>query len=315
MSKSVLWPRHDIFDLIIPALSQCGRQLTHNLVIDVIKQLSRVQTPDHFISFDRWVVVAKDFLKWNDPCIRLFWEMLHIATWSQSQENWKRHADSLLVEHVAIFLVLHIQEAVGRSNSPSAAYESVWPSNEHELTSPPSPTSPIRNNRKLPSSGSPKSPRSMSSSVPSPKRSTLLTSHSRQQRSTTQILYSIRQKIPLLLRAVSIDDCGLNVENLHLADSPSISSSISASADSSSVSPSLIHTSGEFPVTSRGFNALSLVLGGGYEREREITPLSSLYSSSTLSYQSKPTHHLSSSSPSTIHSSLSSSLSPSLSLK
>eukprot|EP01041_Mallomonas_annulata_P003248 gene3248-6428_t len=286
MNRCLLWPRHEVFDLVIPALSQCGRALTNSVVLEVIKQVFKVQTPDHFVSFDRWVIVAKDFLKWNDACIRLFWEMLHIVTWSQSNERWTRHTDIVLVEHLALFLVLHIHDTVGRPSSPTAAYDTIWPTNDHEVMSPHSPTSPTRiQPRKVNNSGSPKSPRNSSSSISSqllpasPKRSQLL--NSKQYKSASQILNSIRQKIPLLLRAVATDDCMLGVEGLRLADAGGDSYS-SADSHSHSTNGGGVGGGGDFLLSKRSLNALSLVLGGSVswnceQEDISFRQLSSLY--------------------------------------
>lgn len=259
MPRTILWPRHEVFDLVIPALSQCGRALSQGTIMDVIKHLIRVQSPDHLISFDRWVVVAKETLKWNDACIRLFWDMLHVATSSQSHEPYRRHSEAILLDYVSLFLILHIPDTVGRPTSPAAAYETVWPTADMEMASPP--TSPIRTGRRISLSGSPKSPRNSTNNVPaSPKRSGLHTS--RQARSATQILNTLRPKMVLLLRAVGSEECGLNADSLRVLDFDSGATGLMST--------------GELMLSRRAINSLSFFLGGGYTRDSEVTPLSAL---------------------------------------
>ena len=51
-----------MLQLIIQQLANTGgKVLTNELVIAVIKQLSKLQTPEGEIYFDRWLVVAKVF--------------------------------------------------------------------------------------------------------------------------------------------------------------------------------------------------------------------------------------------------------------
>jgi hypothetical protein len=76
----VFWPRQEVLQLIIQQLANSGGKILSNeLVLSVIRQLAKVQTPEGSISFDRWLVVAKDLLRWNDSCLQLFWEMLLLA--------------------------------------------------------------------------------------------------------------------------------------------------------------------------------------------------------------------------------------------
>lgn len=268
----ILWLRQEVFNSVLPNLSYSGRNLANSLVLDVIKQLSKVQTPDHMISFDRWLVVAKDFLKWNDNCIRLFWEMLHVAIWSKLKTPWTRHSESISIEYVALFLVMHIQDSQARPSSPKAAYDTAWPGADsaESITSPPSPKSPSRAQRQsLANVGSPKSPRSPRSpsttltSVSSPKRSMLISS--RQGRSIQQILHSIRQKIPLLLRAVCPEDADVGLEGLCLGDGDGGSSHVSG---------------GEILLSRKAINSLGLLLCGGWSRDREVRPLWSVFPNS-----------------------------------
>ena len=74
------WPRHEVFQLVIQQLANSGgKVLTNEVATVAVKQLSKLQTPEGNISFDRWLVVAKDLLRWNDSCLQVFWEMLLLA--------------------------------------------------------------------------------------------------------------------------------------------------------------------------------------------------------------------------------------------
>ena len=68
---SLLWSRNEVLQLILPAFGQLNRGLSTNNVFDVIKSLYQFQNYDHKISFDRWLLVAKSVLKWNDSCIKV----------------------------------------------------------------------------------------------------------------------------------------------------------------------------------------------------------------------------------------------------
>jgi hypothetical protein len=56
--------------LVIPQLSLCGKT-TDSAILAVAKLLLKHQSPDGQISFDKWLIVARSTLKWNDNCIRL----------------------------------------------------------------------------------------------------------------------------------------------------------------------------------------------------------------------------------------------------
>lgn len=46
-----LWPRHDVLHLVTPSLCQSGRNLSNSVIIEVCRQLCRVQTPDGQIRY------------------------------------------------------------------------------------------------------------------------------------------------------------------------------------------------------------------------------------------------------------------------
>lgn len=43
------WPRHEVLHLITPSLCQSGRNLSNSVVLEVARQLYKVQTPDGLI--------------------------------------------------------------------------------------------------------------------------------------------------------------------------------------------------------------------------------------------------------------------------
>lgn len=66
-----LWPRVEVLQLIIPALGQLNRGFNSSLAIDAIKHLFLVNSDDKLVPFDKWLITAKNILKWNDNCIKL----------------------------------------------------------------------------------------------------------------------------------------------------------------------------------------------------------------------------------------------------
>lgn len=229
------WPRQEVLQLIIQQLANSGgKVLTNELVISVVKQLSKSQTPEGNVSFDRWLVVAKDLLRWNDSCLQLFWEMLLLAlSYSREEINVNYAESGVRLAHLAIFLVLHTSDLQSRSNLPGSNYDTVWPDADavlSPLSAPISSPSKIHglNIRMLPSSGppSPKSPvssprgsgHSHTVTMPtSPKRMSSMSP--RQCKSASHYLCAIRQKLPIILRAITIDASALGSDN---ADSISL---------------------------------------------------------------------------------------------
>ena len=130
-----LCPRTEVFSLVLPGLMLAGRNLTSSAFFCALQDLSRMQTTEHLISYDRWLIVAKEQLKWNDYCILLFWTNLQAALRSSKQKrckSWNNDFDLVDIEFIAIFLILHLPENASRSASPTKIYESIWP---HELES------------------------------------------------------------------------------------------------------------------------------------------------------------------------------------
>ena len=106
-----------------------------NVVMTTVKELYKVRTPDHQISYDRWLITAKEYLKWNDYCIQLFWDMLQAAVRCKDEmkSGWEFESDLIEIEYLSLFLALHIPDTSSRQNSPTTAYDTMWP---HEMTQP-----------------------------------------------------------------------------------------------------------------------------------------------------------------------------------
>ena len=104
-----------------------GRSLSASVVMMTIKELHKVRTPDHQIGYDRWLITAKENLKWNDYCIQLFWDMLQAAVRckDETKNGWELESDLIEIEYLSLFLALHIPDATPRQVSP--VYDTMWP--------------------------------------------------------------------------------------------------------------------------------------------------------------------------------------------
>jgi hypothetical protein len=249
-------------------------------------------------SFDRWLVVAKDVLRWNDHCIHLFWDMVSLSTYYMSRESsfaLNREDVSLDLEYVAIFLVLHLYDpsaapsngsnaSTSKLGSPIVAYDAVWPSGP--VVSPPSdsetlslsPTqSPTKEGaarvRKFAGhmsgpSMSPRSPKANHS--PGGKRGGASSSNpmsptaaSRTPRSSAQYLHTVRQKIPLILRSLCMD---LQDESTMTDLTLSIDVNGSGDAGYAAAAPS-----NDFSISKKTLDALGLIICGGYSRDQSVS--------------------------------------------
>ncbi len=288
--SGVLWPRQDILALVLPQIATCGRQLTTALTVSVMKLLRKYQTPEGKISFEKWLITAKDRLKWNDSCIKLFWDMLKLVIWysnnynNYSNEEEYGRGDLVDVEYLVMYLVLHIPDntLIQRPSSPTIGshYDTVWPSTNNlfmdtvesnmGLTSPVkekfnsfasiAPTSPNATNNlsiKIPGTSSPTSPtQSRSTSPTSPKRNQSLHSYSQRQSklSSTQYLYLLKVKINIILSI--------------LQDENAVSSSLSSPNDNYTDNSSSNNSNQTISLISRRtIDNLGLILGGGESRE------------------------------------------------
>jgi len=311
MSSTYLWPRQEVFQLILPQLAQAGRLLNSSLVLGVIKELSRAQTPDeHGISFDRWLVVTKNILEWNNNCICLFWEMLQLAIACQYDEFMcsTTAVDLIELEYIAIFLILHIPENGSRITSPMAAYDTSWPfpdgldsnSGGGIPKSPLSPTQQARTNKYFSSSMSatggnmssinslsPRSPTSQRNGAPtSPKRSHLL-SPRQSSRTNSQLLQSLKNKLPLILQALSVE--GLEADRfptemeaaVHDGGSGIMTGSLESGLgigiglfDNSTID---ILGTFDFSISRRSLDCLGLIICGGSNKDESVGLLSILF--------------------------------------
>jgi hypothetical protein len=238
-------------------------------------------------SFDHWLIVAKDSLKWNDNCIQLFWEMLCSAVYylnRDSQLYSDRENFCVDLEFVAIFLVLHTSDTQPSKSAvaSSVGYDTAWPNPllQSDEPLPLSPMSSPTKSRKFPNVGSPQSPRSPKQS-PKPaspssnrggssptggagnsKRSFF--NNSRTPRSTAQYLHSVRQKIPVILRALCADlDSQFDTLQPATPHTPERGDSDSEKT----VLPKLV----DFAVARKTIDALGLIVCGGHSRDEHVT--------------------------------------------
>eukprot|EP01038_Epipyxis_sp_PR26KG_P015941 gene15941-21631_t len=285
----LLWPRQEVLQLVVPQLGQIGRPLTHTTAKNLIKRLGKFQTTEGKISYDKWLIVAKENLKWNDSCIHLFWEMLSLATFYLNRDSFSaknREDQTIDLEFIAIFLIMHIVETQNKQTSSSVGYDTIWPQENGDVLSPVSPLGPLsppkdggRSARKSFSLGSPSSPRSPKSSPISPKRSQI--NNSRQPRSTAQYLHSVRQKIPFILKALVNDDVSTDYNAME-----STLQTISRSESFDKESNNLV----EFSVSKRIVDSLGLIICGGYSRDQHISSISTLYPGWNADFDSGSKH-------------------------
>ncbi|KAJ1423387.1 tubulin binding cofactor C-domain-containing protein [Ochromonadaceae sp. CCMP2298] len=271
----VLWPRQEVLQLVIPQLGSVGRHLNANTANNLIRRLTKLQTPEGKISFDRWLVVAKEVLRWNDHCIHLFWDMVSLSTFYMSRESAllvKREDTSLDLEFVAIFLFLHLHDGPALSlsqKSPTVAYEDSWPNALPGAPTPEDdvPTSPIspKNSAKSKPFNSPISPRSPRNLSPR-NRSGSPTSGARAPKSSAQYLHAVRDKIPLILRSLSIEQ-----------QEESTMTDLTLSIDTSRIDD-MGALATDFAIAKKTVDALGLIVCGGHSRDQNVSNLSSLFS-------------------------------------
>ena len=44
--SGLLWPRHEVLQLINPAIPQAGKSLSQGLAIEAVRQLAKMRSPD-----------------------------------------------------------------------------------------------------------------------------------------------------------------------------------------------------------------------------------------------------------------------------
>lgn len=211
--------------------------------------------------------------------------MLHVAMWYRQKSDWSQQADFVQFGYLVVFLVMHIT-TIPKSSSPTRhSFDCVWPPAHVDAVSSP-PTSPGPPQRKHLGSGttaplSPRqnSPRGAAGGSTSPRKAMStprLNTAVSFVRSHAQHLTVLRERIPLLLFALSLQD---SVPAEHTEESK-ISSPVShkRSAEDSSCgvtredSPLFLAT-----VSPSTFDTLSLLVGGGISKVQEVIMLSSLF--------------------------------------
>lgn len=204
-----------------------------------------------------------------------FWDMMSLAVWYTRKDDevfpsfGRGQEDaSIDLNFLAIFLVLHMDDATAKNSSPAAAYDTFWPAAYMDESGPgggslSSPKSAghglhVKLPTTIPLVGSPKSPRSPKSAKPTSPKRTHLTSP-RQSRTSAQHLHSLRQKLPLILKAISLEDFG------GVDGDESFSEGLGADEDSFRLSSAL-----DFEVSKAAFDSLRLIIAGGLSRETEV---------------------------------------------
>jgi hypothetical protein len=200
--------------------------------------------------------------------MQLFWDMLLMAVWYiiieqqlPNQSNDEIDTSSVGIEHLSIFLILHINDVQVRPNSPSAAYDTMWPL-QNSVDNDVLPSSPIKGGlspNSLKPSVSPKSPRSPSSSSrpTSPKRSHLTSP--RHSKLSSYYMQFIRQKIPLILQSIAIDES--NESSSPLDNSYEITNS----------------NTDCMMINKKSVDCLNIILCGGLTKENQISNISLLH--------------------------------------
>jgi hypothetical protein len=218
-------------------------------------------------SFDRWLVVAKDVLRWNDNSIQLFWDMASLSTYYMHKEtsySQGRTEGSLDLQYLVIFIILHLNEesAPSPTQLSSVVYEDTWPTNSAEeerdlMAGSSSMGSPKRDN----ASSRSRAKQMPSSSLVDSTTSTLppgVNAHS--FKSSAQYLHSVKQKIPLILRALCIE------QQEGLDDTMT---DLTMYADGGGLHLPFIRT--EFFVSKRAMDALGLIICGGLSRDLSVS--------------------------------------------
>lgn len=269
--------------MVIPQLSTVGKGLHLSTIGEVSKRLLELRNNQGKISLPAWLNAARGVLKWNDQSIYLFWEVLQLAVHYLNPDLIDKYEEDTIeidVECIIIFLVLHVTDNVPPpKTAPATSFDSVWPlTPEGEIypSSPvSSPSSPIReSNRAAMRSpiASPRSPRNNSplqnGSSPNKRQNTATMASSgspRTPRLSTQHLHSVRQRIPIILRALS-----WVVSTTAEADIDTFIAEDHRDMESAT-------TINMFVVDRKIADFLGLVICGGYSRDQCVTPFSSLH--------------------------------------
>ena len=258
-SQTTLWPRQEIFNLILPVYSTNGRPLTYELVSVLCQSLS--QSQDGLVTYESWSGASYKYLRWTEWNIQLFWDMLKSAIWYQTEKSWQEASlEPVSYRLIALFLILHIPDSSGKAASPTAAYDTVWPSRESDILAgtstnfpPTSPTSPSKGQERRNLAPPPTSPVSPSKGgrPSSPKRSHMI----RHSRNPAQNLFFIQSKLHAFICVL-----GHGVELGEDDDELTIQTS-----------------SADFELPRNSVDALSLVIGASIGNVETKRPLSKLH--------------------------------------
>ena len=222
------------------------------------------------------------------------------------------------VNHLSIFLALHVDDAPPVLSSPRNTYDTVWPSStlidrddninvnipagiispSHKSNSNRNLLSPSRHPPTASPIHSPRSPKASNmninlasaSSPISPKRVVTTITTTPQTRSAAQHLFSLKQKLPFLLKVISTDELmsstGTSIESSPLHESAYSSSqddpdkiySEEKSNHMTSTLAAVANLTGlEFMISKAALDSLSLVISGGWSKADNIKRLSLLH--------------------------------------
>lgn len=172
--------------------------------------------------------------------------------------------NSIKMEYVAIFLAMHISEPKIRTSPHSlqSQYtETMWPSPaavESESFSNSNPTHSLSSPSKLVSPKSPRSPKKLTS----PQRKIVQNSG----RTTVQYLHLVGKNLPIILSALSHDDCFIE----ELSTNENSYEFFSPDSESDATVKKLSLKVQDFGVSRRTIDSLGLIIGGGFSREEEV---------------------------------------------
>ena len=300
-SEELLWPRQETLHLLLPALAHVGVPLTHSVAIRCLRRLLRLKGEVDEVSFERWLVVAKEELRWNDGCVKLFWDNVSLLS-SLQQPASADSVELIAYEFIAIMLVLHVVDESGQPASPKASvYETAWPEDgagpdlSSSSSTAPHPSSPKGQSAFTSSSNKerfmhlPKSPRSPKSKDAKQSSSGLLGKpvkrpdhHSGGTPSDRDVdsirlskslssyaLNCVRARMPAILSALCLDTCSSNPysNDSDSKDDPDISTPGSSGGGRLETLEDFLGM--DLMVTRRAIDCLGIILCGGLTREEQ----------------------------------------------
>jgi hypothetical protein len=179
-----------------------------------------------------------------------------MASWYKCQSEWSQHSDFINIGNLVVFLVMHSPyNSLGKQNSPRTAYDTMWPSQDSLLQQVYSPPTSPHSQKK----GSNMAPTTMPVTSPRTSRSNKKLSNSPSYaKSTSHHLQAIKEKLHMLLRAVSIIDSVLMEhddfnERSRFADDSNDGSKMNS-----------------YDVSMFAMDSLGLILSGSTNRAKEV---------------------------------------------